>query len=161
MRTCKFHNMFENHSFRTYAKFSGRLTFLKPWYAHVFQFRTKYWVLLIIEKVWSNYLKVFDLPLNITWNKISFQKIIPEVKLPLKQFFRWTYLANGLLAVKKFFVLPSDEVPALFWPKEKFNVLFFKHNEAPGLHGRNRARNVHANRVTRTRKFVRTIDSSV
>ena len=116
--------MFENHSFRTYAKFSGRLTFLKPWYAHVFQFRTKYWVLLIIEKVWSNYLKVFDLPLNITWNKISFQKIIPEVKLPLKQFFRWTYLANGLLAVKKFFVLPSDEVPALFSPKEKFNVLF-------------------------------------
>ena len=153
--------MFENHSFSTYAKFSGRLIFLKPWYAHVFQFRTKYWVLLIIEKVWSNYLKVFDLPLNITWNKISFQKIIPEVKLPLKQFFRWTYLANGLLAVKKFFVLPSDEVPALFSPKEKFNVLFFKHNEAPGLHGRNRARNVHANRVTRTRKFVRAIDSSV
>ena len=32
----------------------------------------------------------------------------------------------------------------MFSPKEKFNVLFFKHNEAPGLHGRNGARNVHA-----------------
>ena len=28
-------NVFKDHSFKTYAKFSKKLTFLTPWYGHV------------------------------------------------------------------------------------------------------------------------------
>ena len=57
-----------DYSFSMFAKFSGKLTFLKLWYAHV-HVRIRGWEMLVLRKIlWTHLMIIFVIIVCLKWN---------------------------------------------------------------------------------------------